>query len=143
MIEFVIYCIPPKATHQASLRIMKRRDGTKFVGKFAKSKGKKAQNDLMSLLRPHVPTKPLETPVTCEIRWVYPYRKAESKKAMSQGLIPCDTRPDCDNLFKTLGDCMTRLGFWLDDSQVYGLHFSKFWGEVPRIEVKITEKDSQ
>ena len=134
--KFIIECIPPKATHQASLRIMKRKDGTQFVGKFAKSKGKQAQNDLMTLLMPHVPSSPIEEPVKLHVKWVYPSRKSEPKKNRI-GQIPCNTRPDVDNLFKMLGDCMTRLGFWMDDSQVYSLTFEKFWGERPGIFVEI------
>lgn len=134
--KFTIHCIPPKATHQASLRIMKRKDGSQFVGKFAKSKGKQAQNDLMTLLMPHVPASPIQDPVRLYVKWVYPYRSSEPKKNRI-GQIPCNTRPDVDNLFKTLGDCMTRLGFWLDDSQVYSLTFEKFWDEVPCIYIEI------
>ena len=134
--KFTIHCIPPKATHQASLRIMRRKDGSQFVGKFAKSKGKQAQNDLMTMLMEHRPDKPFSGPLAVSVCWVYPYRKSEPKKNRT-GLIPCHTRPDVDNLFKMLGDCMTRLGFWADDSQVYSLTFSKFWGEMPGIQVEI------
>lgn len=138
IITFKMHCIPPKATHQASLRIMKRKDGTQFVGKFAKSKGKVAQSDLMTLLAPHVPERPIESPVAVSVVWEYPYRKSEKKRNIGK-IIPCDTRPDCDNLSKMLFDCMTRLGFWNDDSQIYDLRFKKVWGMQPGIEIKIEE----
>jgi Holliday junction resolvase RusA-like endonuclease len=138
--SFTIQCNPPKSTHQGSMRIMKRKDGSQFVGKFASSKGKAAQNDLMSMLTPHRPEKPFLDPVTCEIQWVYPYRKTEKKRNIGK-LIPCDTRPDCDNLAKMIFDSMTRLGFWNDDSQVYRLTFSKFWGEQAGISVKIVSEE--
>ncbi len=139
--QFTIQCNPPKSTHQGSMRIMKRKDGSQFVGKFASSKGKAAQNDLTTLLLPHRPSNPFLGPVTCEITWVYPYRKTEKKKNIGK-LIPCDVKPDCDNLFKMIGDCMTRLGFWQDDSQVYRLTFSKFWGPDAGITVKIESEQN-
>ena len=136
MTSFKVHCIPPKATHQASLRIMKRRDGSQFVGKCDSSKGRKTQNELLALLAPHAPAVPIEVPVRLIVSWIYPFRKSEPKRNRV-GLIPCDTRPDVDNLFKMLGDCMTRLGFWLDDSQVYSLTFSKYWGADPGIKIVI------
>ncbi len=137
-IEFTIPCNPPKATHQASLRIMKRKDGTQFVGKFAKSKGKEAQNDLMSLFSPHAPRTPLEGPVRLFIRWSYPYRKAEPKKNRTSPLW-CDTRPDCDNLCKMVQDILSRLNFYGDDSQVAYLTFQKNWCDKPGITVMLWE----
>ena len=139
-LEFTIRCNPPKATHQASLRIMKRADGTQFVGKFAKSKGKAAQNDLMTMLRPHAPQTSLKGPIACEITWVYPWRKSETKRNRAKCLMPCDTRPDCDNLCKMLFDAMTRLGFWDDDSQIFSVGFRKYWGDVPGIYVTISNE---
>ena len=136
-IHFNITCNPPKATAQASLRIMKRKDGTQFVGKFAKSKGKQAQNDLMTLLMPHVPARPLEGPLKLEVIWTYPWRKSEKKSNLKLFWIPCDTRPDADNLCKLLLDAMTRLGYWNDDGQVYSLYFRKGWGDQPGINIKI------
>ena len=138
-IEFKIPCNPPKSTAQASLRIMKRKDGSQFVGKFAKSKGQQTQNQLMSLLNEHRPEKSLTGPLSLSVRWVYPWRKSESKRNMSLGHMPCDKRPDCDNLMKLLGDCMTRIGFWEDDSQIADLRFQKFWGDNPGIEIAIEE----
>ena len=139
--KFFIKCNPPKSTAQASMRIMKRSDGTQFVGKFANSKGKRTQNDLMSLLREHVPETASDCPVSVCIVWAYPWRKSETKKRKARGWQPCDTRPDCDNLCKLLLDCMTRLGFWNDDSQVYDLHFVKKWCDTPGIGIEITEHE--
>ena len=140
-LSFFIPCNPPKSTAQASHRIMKRKDGTQFVGKFANSKGKKVQDELMILLQQHRPEQAFEGPIELHVSWNYPWRKSEPKKNRARGMKPCDTRPDCDNLLKLLQDCMTRLGFWNDDSQIAQLHFYKWWGDSPGIGITIRRID--
>ncbi|MHC4616316.1 MAG: RusA family crossover junction endodeoxyribonuclease [Planctomycetota bacterium] len=139
--NFTIHCIPPKSTHQANLRILKRHDGTQFVGKMKSSKGKAVERDLISLLTPHVPPEPFSGPIRLKVWWNYPWRKSEPKKNRTEGWKWCDTRPDCDNLLKLLEDVMTRLGFWTDDSQVAQVTFSKRWCDVPGIEIEVYELD--
>ena len=48
-------------------------------------------------------------------------------------------RPDLDNLEKLMLDCMTRMQFWKDDSQVYSKDTAKFWSAYPGIAVAISE----
>lgn len=138
-VYFKIACIPPKATHQGSMMIMKRRDGSSFVGKAQNSKGAAAKRDLMSLMIEHAPKVPLKGPIELQVEWAYPWRKSETKKRMAEGYQYCDTRPDVDNLMKMLGDCMTRLGFYGDDSQIARLHFTKLWADKPGITVWMWE----
>ena len=138
-VSFRIDCIPPKSTHQASLRIMKRRDGSQFVGKMENSKGAQVKRDIISLLAEHRPAEPFAGPVQLVIGWAYPWRKSEPKRNRITGQRWCDTRPDCDNLAKMVIDCMTRLAFWGDDSQVAWLNFSKWWADRPGIIVGIRE----
>jgi Holliday junction resolvase RusA-like endonuclease len=136
--KFFIQCTPPKSTHQGSMRIMKRKDGTQFVGKFASSKGRKAQDELTALFMPHKPSKPMEGPLMLNVAWCYPWRKAEKKSNKEKQWMWCDTRPDCSNLIKIPEDILTRLGFVHDDSQFAKIVFSKFWGDHPGIAVEIT-----
>lgn len=134
--KFVINCIPPKHTAQASNKILRTKDGRCFVGKKSSSNAKKTQSELMWLLMPHRPLKPLEGAIILDVKWVYPFRKSEPQKNRYDGL-PCVTRSDADNLCKLLLDCMTRLGYWLDDAQIFDLHFTKFYSDNPRIEIEI------
>lgn len=47
------------------------------------------------------------------------------------------TRPDTDNLQKLLKDCMTKAGYWIDDSLVCCEIVEKFWSDVPGIYIRI------
>ena len=132
-IRFTIDCIPPKATAQ-------QKQITMIGGKprmYDPRNVKQAKSDFLTLLGPYKPDRPIEGPVRLSIVWTYPWRKSEPKKNRIQGLKPCDTRPDCSNLVKAFEDCLTRLGFWNDDSQVFDLRFQKYWGDKPGIDVRI------
>ena len=135
--EFFVKCNPPKTTMQATTRIFKNKyTGKMFIGKTDKAKSVK--EELMTLLRPYVPEKPFSTPLKVTIEWGYPYLKSVKKKDIGK-LIPCITRPDCDNLIKGFGDIMTRLGFWVDDSIVWDIRFRKFYTDNAGIGIKIEE----
>ena len=135
-LAFSLRCIPPKSTHQQNVRIFQGKGGKRFIGKSKTNKAAQAEASLMTLLQPHAPLTPMQGALRLSVRWVYPYRKSEPKKNRLAD-IPCDTRPDCDNLTKGLCDVMTTLGFWQDDSQVAQLHFTKWWGETPGIEITV------
>lgn len=140
MINFFLHCIPPKKTHQSSMRIFKTKDGRTFLGH--DKKGMETQNNLLSMLMQYQPEKPLEGALKLEVKWVYPWRTSEPKKNRAKGYLPCLTKPDCDNLAKQLQDCMTKLCFWIDDAQVYSLSFEKYYGDDVGIDITIkTEND--
>lgn len=138
-LDFFINCIPPKSTHQAAQRILKRHDGTQFIGKFATSKGKAVESELMTLFMPHRPAVPFDGPLRLSVYWTYPWRKSEKKSNRAKGETPCDVRPDCDNLAKFVCDIMTRLAFWNDDGQICLLMFRKAWGNKPGIGIRVEE----
>ena len=52
-----------------------------------------------------------------------------------------ETRPDCDNVAKLLIDCMTKLGFWLDDAQVARLRVSKRYAEGDNAQITISWRE--
>jgi len=137
-ISFKLACVPPKSTHQAGLRIMKKKNGQQFVGKFATSKSKHTQSELTMLIKEFAPPQPLIGPLKLKVRWVYPYRKAEPKKNRDMPIY-CNTRPDCDNLVKGIKDIMTRLGFYLDDGQIAHLDFMKLWSDDYGIFITVEE----
>ena len=138
--EFFIKCNPPKTTAQATTRIFKNKyTGKMFIGKTDKAKS--TREELMALLRPYVPEKPFGEPLQVVVEWGYPYLKSVRKKDIGK-MLPVITRPDADNLLKFLCDCMTRAGFWVDDSIVWDLRFRKFYTDNAGIGIKI-EKFSE
>ncbi len=97
----------------------------------------KAEQLLKDMLRPWVPEAPITNhPVRLCVSWCFPikgkHRNGEYKL----------TRPDTDNLQKLLKDCMTQLGFWVDDSLVCSEQIDKFWAEKPGIFIRIEEAEA-
>lgn len=133
--KFRLNCVPPKKTHQSSMRIFKNKDGRVFLGH--DKKGTETQNDLMTMLLPYQPKEPLQGALILKVDWIYPWRTSEPKKNKVNGLMPCITKPDCDNLSKQLQDCLTKLRFWEDDAQVFQLIFSKYYGDYSGIDIEI------
>ena len=139
-IEFTLNCNPPKHTAQGSSTILKNfKTGKYFIGKKSNSNAIEAKTMLLCMLMPYRPKTTLEGSLKCEIEYIYAWRNSEPKKNRLLGFRWCDTRPDADNILKQFFDCLTTLRFWNDDSQVSDLHFSKKWGDEPKINVKITE----
>ena len=140
--EFFLSTSPPKSTHQQNVRIFKGAGDKRFIGKSKTGKAADASRLLNRLLAPHAPCQPLTGAIALSVRWVYGYRVAEPKRNRGAD-IPCDTRPDCDNLAKGLCDAMTSCGFWVDDGQISSLSFAKYWGPIPGIAIEITHHETQ
>lgn len=123
---------PPTTTAQT--REVGVRNGKPVFYKPAKLQ--QAEALLMEALRPHVPEAPITNHgVRLRVQWCFPlkgkHRDGEYKL----------TRPDTDNLQKLLKDCMTKLGFWVDDSLVCAELAEKFWAEKAGIFVEIKEME--
>lgn len=83
--------------------------------------------------------KPLEGGVDLSIRATFPVPKAWSKKkyiAAIQHMIAKITKPDLDNLIKSVSDGLNEVA-WKDDAQIYHLEAWKGYGEKPGVEVMI------
>lgn len=76
----------------------------------------------ISFLRPFAPPEPWNCPVCLTTEWIF--RKPKGAKGILK-----TTKPDCDNLIKTLKDCMTRCGFWKDDALVFAEQCVKLWAD--------------
>jgi len=89
------------------------------------------ERNMVALLCAHLPEGwvPFAGPVAASIHLCYPYRKAEKRRVVASGAeIPCDTRPDLDNLAKGILDAMSAARVWGDDGQVARLTLEKVWG---------------
>jgi Holliday junction resolvase RusA-like endonuclease len=122
--KFILNIEPIRTTHQADLRILKTKDGRQFIGKMANS-GIKAwiRNFKDALLKEDrvIPDKPFTGPLEVSVYFGFPNIQADKGKVM-----PMTTKPDADNLTKSVLDAMTDMGFWGDDSQIVYLHICKF-----------------
>lgn len=63
----------------------------------------------------------MEGAIELKVSWRFP--KGKSHKANEWRI----TKPDTDNLEKMLKDCMTEVGFWIDDAQVVRETAEKSW----------------
>lgn len=107
----------PKST--AQMKRVNHRTGQFFYSKAQEQTIRQYESQLIQFK----PKQPIAGPVYVSVEFSY-----GTKDKKKQG--KCKTsRPDCDNLVKTLLDCMTRLGFWEDDAQVSILRIEKGWND--------------
>ena len=127
-LEFFMPMIPPEVTAQM-------HKVTVVGGKprfYDPPEVKAARAKLTANLAKHRPERPAAGPVVLEVKWCFP------RGAHADG-EPRVTKPDTDNLQKLLKDCMTAVGFWADDAQVFVDVCQKFWAEIPGIWIRLTE----
>ena len=92
-------------------------------------------------LRPFRPKEPIrndgDTAVELRIVYYFPHPSGTPKWKRDQVTFMTQ-RPDADNLSKAVVDCMTKAGFWDDDSMV-NFNFAKYRSPNPCIRVEIRE----
>lgn len=132
-LRFTLNIVPPTATAQGKgVRVV---DGKPCF--FTKARQKQDTAFLTALLLPHVPATAFASPVFVFIGWRFPWRKADRPAMRMWGPSPHGTKPDLDNLEKSLLDAMTRLGFWSDDGLVARKLTEKLRADAPAIEIAI------
>ena len=120
---------PSRTTHQSGTKISGHRT-------YKTASLVSWEHTLQRGLMKHVPDKPIDGPVKLTATWGF---KAPKKSDVGWKL----TRPDTDNMQKTLKDVMTRMNFWEDDSQVVHEVCRKIWTLDPGIYLKIEKLDSE
>ena len=130
--RFLVDMPPIRTTHQADLRILKTRDGRQFIGKMANSQIKRWIEQFKLMAKKHAPDKPYEGPLELTLYYGFPLIKSDKGKS-----APMTTKPDFDNLAKSMCDALTDLGFWHDDSQVVFGKVMKFRTSSPFVGVFI------
>ena len=119
----------PKGTAQ-----QKRFDGrTKHYFKSARLQ--QTEDFYLNELRSYAPTDPITGAVSLSIDFDY-FTPTKNRRGKWK-----TTRPDCDNLVKILIDCMTKLGFWLDDSQVARLVVNKRYSNSEQAQITISWRE--
>lgn len=132
--------IDPPPTHQAALRILKTRDGRQFIGKMAKSSAKKWNAEFTILLREaksQFQVKTYDGPTRVGIVFVYPHTKQTAKQG-DKG-VPKITRPDVDNLAKSVLDCMVDAGWLKDDNLIVELVLKKIHAHTEQVVIDIDD----
>ena len=132
--------IEPPPTHQAALRILKnKKTGAMFVGKMAKSSAKKWSTEFTLRLREakhKYSIREYDGPTTVGLVFVYPHTKESAKKGNSVAKV---TRPDVDNLAKSVLDCMVDAGWMKDDNLIVELILKKIHAETAQVVIDIND----
>lgn len=134
--RFIVDMTPIRTTHQADLRILRTRDGRQFIGKMANSDIKAWIHEFKLMAGKFAPDKPFDGPIELTLYFAFPNIKADKGKVK-----PMTTKPDFDNLAKSVCDALTDLGFWNDDSQVVFGKVLKFRTPDPYVGVAIASAD--
>ncbi len=128
-LDFFMPMIPPTATHQEKKWTV--RNGKPVSYEPAEVRDARAK--LTAHLGQHRPERPMEGPVSLQVYWFFP------TNGRHKNFEPKITKPDTDNLQKLLKDCMTKLGFWKDDAQVFREEIEKYWHGRPGIAIKVSD----
>ena len=97
------------------------------------------QAAISAYTRPFMPSMPYIGPLVVDFTFILPRPQRLNTKSHHQGRIPCDKRPDRDNLIKGTQDAIK--GFWKDDAQICDGRIGKYYAardEKPHIEVTIS-----
>lgn len=129
MIEFKIEKpIPTTTAQQKGVRVV---NGKPMF--YKKNKVRLAENFFVSELKKHAPEQPFDKAVGLRVFFCF---ETKNKKRFNKFKT---TKPDTDNLLKLLKDCMTKTGYFVDDSYVAYEEVSKYWVEKPYIMIQIWE----
>lgn len=127
--------VPPKTSHHAK-KIVR-------FGKFTKLADKPelttARQTWQTALAPFRPELPLTGWLALELVLTWPWRQSDSRKTRALGRIPCEVKPDCDNMAKTIIDVMVTLGFLRADQQITTLLVQKWIGDKPGLDFRLVQ----
>lgn len=95
------------------------------------------KDNLKSQIITQLPTgfKPILGAVAVDYKFIFPWKTTHSKKKRLAGkIVYKDTKPDIDNLQKSVNDAMNSIVI-NDDSQICSAYVEKFYGDVPGITI--------
>lgn len=130
--DFFLPMIPPTATHQEKKVCVVKGKPVFYEPVDLKA----ARVKLEAHMAKHVPEEKYTGAVRLTVKWCFPHTKESGKQGEWSWKT---TKPDTDNLNKLLKDCMTNLGFWVDDALVVSEIIEKYWAEVTGIYIKVED----
>jgi Holliday junction resolvase RusA-like endonuclease len=114
---------PPTVTAQEhKVRVVRTREGRHVPQFYDPSELKAVRQRFTALLGAKAPPEPLTGAVRLTTKWLYPDRSGRHRDGEYK-----ITKPDTENALKLFKDCMTAVGFWLDDAQVASEITEKIW----------------
>lgn len=122
----------PTVTHN-SLMPIKGKGGMKIVKTPELREAEATWEAHLAPLRTLVPDGPFSGAIIANVRFAF---QADAKHPAG---TPHTTKPDADNLEKTLWDVLQRLGIIEDDCQVFCKDVAKLYAEVPGVYLRLEE----
>ncbi len=117
----------PKPQPRARAFALKTDDG-KYVARNKISGTAEGWKDVIAReLKPVIPWEPLECPVAMELEFYLPRPQDLMRKRDPEGPVPHTKAGDIDNFIKAVMDCLTQLGLWHDDKQVFRVSAAKYF----------------
>jgi len=130
-IKFILYQSPTgkKTVHHTKSGIAYHTKEQKFN-----------ENSLMTEMLQYRPSEPIIDPIELSLGLYFPVPRSKPKwwrMAALNGFIKHDKKPDADNCMKQLCDCLEKLQFIKNDSQIYYSTIHKMYSLNPRWEIHI------
>lgn len=128
--EFFVHCTPPtKLNQQKGVSII----GHRKLHFYTKPEVKAQEKYMIEKFTPFAPSVPLDCPVCVELTICYDH------KGKKKNGYPKTTKPDSDNVFKSVGDAMEKSGFFVNDSRICDTRIVKIYNDKPGLYVKVYE----
>lgn len=124
-IQFFIPGEPPTVTAQQ--KGFSRKTGTYYKP----AELRDAEQKYLAYANEVRPAEPITGPVALTV--IFGFRAVAGHEPNT----PKTSKPDTDNMLKSLKDALTRAGFWQDDAQVFIETTIKLWTDTPCIMVKV------
>lgn len=141
------FFVPGEPKAQPRPRAFARRMGDKFVARVYDAGTAEGWKSAIALAaRGHIPASPMLGPIRLTLDFAFARPRSHygtgRNAAVLKPTAPPDHigKPDLDNLEKAVMDCLTTLGFWGDDSQVWSKMTSKSYSREPGVRVCIHAK---
>jgi Holliday junction resolvase RusA-like endonuclease len=130
---------PPTSTHQSALRVIKPKGRPAFVGKYDKSEVVQWRKEFVQRVRdithlPHIPKKK-----AVHLSIILCYTAPASRPIKDGKLRPKLTKPDLDNVSKSIIDGLVEVGCIETDEQVFSLKLTKVEWDKPFIHISYSE----
>jgi Holliday junction resolvase RusA-like endonuclease len=139
-ISFIIPGVPEAKARPRARIVDNKHTGKQFVSMYTPKKTATFENSACLHFCQQYNGAPIDGPVQVEIRAFFPILQSWPKWKKYNATVtdvPKITKPDVDNLAKSVIDGLNTVAF-KDDAQVYKLIVEKYYSEKPRTEITIS-----